>query len=335
MDFRRQVRDMVSFIVDSAREVPHPAARIQESFACEVVAVGGLALMEDPPILDLTGDFVIVGDIHGDLTTLLRIFDHLGYPPNRQYLFLGDYVDRGMNSCEVILVLYALKYLYPASVMLIRGNHEFGPMTEVYGFQNEAVCKMSESFYSTVIRTFDELPLAAVLNGTVLCVHGGLSPNVSSLSELRELQKVNQWTIKLDDKVTDLLWGDPTGETTGFAPSNRGCGFRYGADATKEFLERSGLTLMIRAHELCRNGFQWHFGNSVLTVFSTCDYCQNGNSAAVAIYSVESGAEFAVFEPYDNSEEPEPSIMPEPPEWDEIDDEENYGESDFDNEGAD
>jgi diadenosine tetraphosphatase ApaH/serine/threonine PP2A family protein phosphatase len=291
-----------------------------------VIAAADHALMEEPPVLELTGDYVIVGDIHGDLTTLLRIFDHLGWPPARSYLFLGDYVDRGMNSCEVILLLYALKYLYPSNVLLIRGNHEFGPMTEVYGFQSEAVSKFSDVFYLTVIRTFDDLPLAAVLDDSVLCVHGGISPKLSSLNDLRQLGKVSQWTVKFDDIATDLLWGDPSNEIGHFSPSGRGCGFRYGPDATKTFLQKSGLKLLIRAHELCAGGFQWHFGQSVLTLFSTCDYCQNGYNAAAARYSRESGIEFAVFEPLEKYDEPDPSIILETAEWDEDEGVGNYGE---------
>jgi hypothetical protein len=107
MEFRDQVRNLVTFIVDTAKETPDPAARIQPSFAGDVISAGGLALMEDPAVLDLTRDCIIVGDIHGDLCSLVRIFEHHGWPPARPYLFLGDYVDRGLNSCEVILLLYS------------------------------------------------------------------------------------------------------------------------------------------------------------------------------------------------------------------------------------
>jgi protein phosphatase len=329
MEFRNQVRHMVTCLIEAAKDTADPAARIQDSFACQVITVGGLALMEDPPILDLTGDYVIIGDIHGDLITLLRIFDNLGYPPSRSYLFLGDYVDRGTNSCEVILLLYALKYLYPDNIILLRGNHEFAPMTEVYGFQSEAVSKLSDVFYLTVTQTFDHLPLAAVLNNRALCVHGGLSPGVSSLSELRKLTKLNQWMTRLTDSASDLLWGDPSDEIAGFAPSARGCGFRYGAKATAEFLQNSGLEFVIRAHELCLNGFQWHFDQSVLTLFSTCDYCQNANNAAVAVYCCDSGIEFAIFEPAESFEEGE-AVLTEPGEWIETDGDDNYGEVRFD-----
>jgi diadenosine tetraphosphatase ApaH/serine/threonine PP2A family protein phosphatase len=296
MEFRDEVRNMVRFIIESAKEMPDPASRIEDSFACRVISAGSLALMDDPAVLELTKDWIIVGDIHGDLISLLRIFSHLGWPPARSYLFLGDYVDRGSNSCEVILLLYALKYLYPADVVLLRGNHEFAPMTEVYGFRSEARSKLSEAFYLTAVSTFDDLPIAAVLNGEALCVHGGISPGLATLNDLRKVGKVDQWTVRLDDCTNELLWSDPCDSVSDFSPSSRGCGFMFGAEATRAFLERSDLRMIIRAHELCLDGFQWHFGQTVLTLFSTCDYCQNANHAAAAIYSAETGLDFAVFE---------------------------------------
>jgi diadenosine tetraphosphatase ApaH/serine/threonine PP2A family protein phosphatase len=321
MDFSEKVCDMVHFIHEAAQEAPDPAVRVPEIFACDVVTAGGVVFMEEPAVLDLRGDYVIVGDIHGDLKSLLRIFDHHGWPPARNYLFLGDYVDRGMCSCEVILLLYALKYLYPDKVSLIRGNHEFGPMTEVYGFQDEALSKVSELFYLTVVRTFDDLPLAAVLNEDVLCVHGGISPGLSSLSDLRKVRKLRQWGFSLNDSANDLLWSDPSDEVADFAPSSRGCGFRFGASATEAFMQNSGLKFIIRAHEVCPDGFHWHFDQSVLTLFSACNYCENDNKAAAAIYSRESGLEFSVFEPLDK---PNRRFVPRALTWKEADEEDQY-----------
>jgi hypothetical protein len=129
-------------------------------------------------------------------------------------------------------------------------------------------------------------------------------------------------------EVNDLLWCDSTDDLESFAPSSRGCGFRYGKEATEEFLQKSGLSCMIRAHELCDDGFRWHFGRAVLTLFSTADYCDGGNDGAVALYSQESGLQFAVFEPL-SAFGKSPSVAGE---WVETDVEENSVDICFDEE---
>jgi protein phosphatase len=227
----------------------------------------------------------VVGDIHGNIDSLLRILERFGYPPESLYLFLGDYIDRGRNSCEVILILYSLKFLFPGSVHLIRGNHEFRAMSEWYGFRWECESRLSRALFELIIRSFDFLPIAARLGGN-FCVHGGISPELKSPADLARIGKSGG-----DDSVglvCDLLWSDPRSCVRHFKESPRGCGFLFGEDAVRSF--RSGcprFERVVRAHESCPEGFNWPFdeGGSVLTIFSSCDYCDTMNDAAVVFLS--------------------------------------------------
>jgi diadenosine tetraphosphatase ApaH/serine/threonine PP2A family protein phosphatase len=240
-------------------------------------------LSAEPPVLHLTGQFVVVGDIHGDILSVVRIFQELGWPDTRSYLFLGDYVDRGNASCEVLVLLYCLKVIFPDSIFLLRGNHEFASMTQLYGFRAECAAKFVSQVYTEFVNSFSALPIAAIVNGTVFCVHGGIRPELAR--HLDDLMKIEDGSASIE---ADILWADPREGVDGFQASPRGRGFLFGSDAFEDFLDDADLTLMIRAHEDCDAGFAWPFGidGQLLTVFSTADYCQKGNDAAVAVVSV-------------------------------------------------
>jgi predicted phosphodiesterase len=132
-------------------------------------------LSNEPAVLQISGSYVIVGDIHGNLDALIRLFNEFGYPDSRRFIFLGDYVDRGPKSNEVIILLYALKVLFPHNLILLRGNHESGLMTDVYGFRQECLLRFLPRVYSSFVDSFLKLPVCAVVNGHILCVHGGFT----------------------------------------------------------------------------------------------------------------------------------------------------------------
>jgi protein phosphatase len=250
-----------------------------------IIRLGHAAFAQEPPVLHLNGDFCVVGDLHGDIDMLLRIFAHVGFPPRFRFLFLGDYVDRGSSSCEVIILLYSLKLLFPGHIALIRGNHEFQAMTSAYGFHAECTSKGSEAFYRAAIASFEELPLAAILNGH-FCVHGGISSFLRSREDLDRIQKVHGELDFRFDLETDLLWSDPSPEVKTFAPNPRGAGCVFSARDVANFMEDTSLSgCLIRAHEACPYGYECPFGQEgrTATVFSSCDYCGLGNQAAVAI----------------------------------------------------
>jgi protein phosphatase len=242
----------------------------------------------------------VVGDIHGNIDLLLRIIERFGYPPKFQYLFLGDYVDRGTHSCEVLFLLFALKVRYPDHVHLLRGNHEFPEMAGPYGFKAECQTRISGRLYEGIMDVFGHLPIAAVV-GANFCVHGGLSPRLTRWSQISTIQKLKRNASNETSEDMALVWSDPRADIGYFEASPRGCGFLYGQEAVGQFTLEGGATRrIIRAHESCAKGFEWPIPDNdrILTLFSSCDYCQMGNDAAVAVVNdADLDLEFQQFEP--------------------------------------
>ena len=242
-------------------------------------------LKMDPFKLNLNGNFIVVGDLHGNIDDLLRIFTRCGYPPEQKYLFMGDYVDRGQNSLEVFLLLLALKVRHPNHLFLLRGNHESDSMTSVYGFRAEIRRRLNKQIFGNFLRVFRHLPICAVLNDRVFCVHGGISKDLHKLSQLDHMKKPAQ--IPQEGIIADMLWSDPSPTVDNFQMSDRGVGYLFGAYPLTKFLDNNNLELLVRSHESCDKGYNWPFDYSpktkekCLTIFSTSDYCDEENDAAV------------------------------------------------------
>jgi protein phosphatase len=261
-------------------------------------------LEAEPPVLWLERDVCVVGDIHGNIDALLRIFERFGYPPHFQYLFLGDYVDRGRNSCEVITMLFALKVRFPECIHLLRGNHEFPEMAAGYGFKTECETRFSEELFERVMDVFEHLPVAAVI-GVNFCVHGGLSPQLQYWRQISTIQKLKRSANSENPDDLALVWSDPSEDVELFEESPRGCGFLYGEAAVRRFTQGGGVAhRIIRAHESCAGGHEYPLGvdGKVVTLFSSCDYCQMGNQGAVAIVQDQGHeVEFSQFPPVTGS----------------------------------
>jgi diadenosine tetraphosphatase ApaH/serine/threonine PP2A family protein phosphatase len=242
-------------------------------------------LSSEPVLLILSGSFVVVGDLHGNIDDLLRVFDRFGYPPTQSYLFLGDYVDRGANSIETILFLYALKVLHPESIYLLRGNHE--SVDREWHSRFRAECGYffdGRGVYAHFCESFTHLPIAAIVNDTIFCVHGGLSESIPSISDIPRLIEKPIKDVA-DSLADDFLWNDPSASVSYFDKSPRGPSAQlFGQQSLRQFLNDNGLSLMIRSHQWCANGTE-EVLQGCLTVFTACDYCGRGNDGAVVIIS--------------------------------------------------
>lgn len=222
----------------------------------------------------------LVGDIHGQFHDLIELFRYGGAPPETNYLFLGDYVDRGYFSVEVVTLLIAFKVRHPNRVTILRGNHESRQITQVYGFYDECVRKYgSASVWQQFTEVFDLMPLTALVENKLLCMHGGLSPQLATIDEIRKIDRIQE--VPHEGAMCDLLWSDPD-DRAGWGISPRGAGYTFGPDRSKEFNHLNGLEIIVRAHQLVMDGYNLSHDKNVVTLFSAPNYCYRcGNTAAL------------------------------------------------------
>jgi protein phosphatase len=267
----------------------------------------------EPTMLRLDPGLAIVGDLHGNVDDLLRIFERLRYPPSTRYLFLGDYIDRGLYGTEVIMLLFAMKLKYPQHIYMLRGNHETESLTRFYGFHREIVGKYSESVYRAVITAFSSLPLCAVVGGRVFCVHGGISPLLRDVAQIEQMAKPKDFS--LSGIVTDMVWSDPSAAAAHFEPNPRGCGYLFGPTALTDFLNLNKFELLVRSHSMCEDGTAWPFEDDqenvekCLTVFSTSNYCDQGNKGAVLFVASDLLVNVEEFAPVTGEEQGKKHVL--------------------------
>lgn len=232
-------------------------------------------------VLHIDGLYNVVGDIHGNLRDLLRILSHSGNPIQMGYIFLGDYVDRGDFSIEVMTLLFSFKLAYPKNVFLLRGNHEFEIVNTYYGFKDQCLEDYDESIYNMFNEVFSYMPLAAVLNNEYFLVHGGICPSLEHIAQIEDLER--PLTTFHDEAIdgeliTGLMWSDPSDSMSWFCDNIRGRGFFFGYQAVRQFLDTNNLKCIIRAHE-CVDGLKENFNGCCLTIFSSSHYYSNSNNS--------------------------------------------------------
>ena len=287
----------------------------EQSFCLDIETVMALIdqcmkiVQEQPMVLKVEAPVKVFGDIHGQYQDLMRFFDLFSAPiqgpggdiDGLDYIFLGDYVDRGTHSLETICLLMALKIKFPNQIHLLRGNHEDRWINSVFGFQTELCERLRDDIDNPAIFTkfndfFDYLPLAAIINDEVLCLHGGIGSSINSLSDIEKIQRplevIHEVSNSDQQLVVDILWSDPTDSDieTGIQanstrdPTGVGNIVKFGPDRVEEFLKGNNLSLILRAHECVMDGFERFAGGSLITVFSATDYCgKHKNAGAILI----------------------------------------------------
>ncbi|ETW04963.1 serine/threonine-protein phosphatase ppe1 [Aphanomyces invadans] len=275
-------------------------SELQLKAVCELVKE---ILVEESNVQLVSSPVTVCGDIHGQFYDLLELFRVGGELPTTNYVFMGDFVDRGHNSVETFEMLLCLKARYPDRITLLRGNHESRQVTQVYGFYEECVRKYGNANpwkYCTDV--FDYLNLAAVIDGKVLCVHGGLSPEIRTLDQVRTIER--QQEIPHEGAFSDLMWSDPE-DIEAWAMSPRGAGFLFGWKVTQEFNRLNGLDLICRAHQLVQEGYSYMFPDkNLVTVWSAPNYCYRvGNVAAILAFDENLNREFKLFREVPESSE--------------------------------
>lgn len=331
--------------VGDYRKNGNPIPSFDETLLIELCLEAEQTFSKESNVLELNGDFTIVGDIHGSFHDLLRILNFID--DDKKVLFLGDYVDRGNFSIECITILYALKISDPMKYYLIRGNHEFDSVCSRYGFKDEILnyhnpkknsihavkkfpsltmkhsmefsekvdddhflidvnCyKYSEELYKAFVRSFSYLPIAAILNSSTFCIHGGLSPKFEHVDQLNSLicRPING--LEDSQLLSDLVWSDPSKMSNYMFDENpRGRGYIFNRESVCHFLKKNSLKRIIRAHQCVQAGIQQNFEGKCITVFSASSYDLKieNSSSILQLFQKDDNITYHTFQPIDRLE---------------------------------
>ncbi|XP_024519298.1 serine/threonine-protein phosphatase PP1 isozyme 2 isoform X2 [Selaginella moellendorffii] len=269
--------DIITRLLDVRNGRPGKQVQLSEAEIRQLCLTAKDIFLSQPNLLELEAPIKICGDIHGQYSDLLRLFEYGGFPPAANYLFLGDYVDRGKQSLETICLLLAYKIKYPENFFLLRGNHECASINRIYGFYDE---------------------LSALVDEKILCMHGGLSPDMKSLDMIRKISRPTD--VPDTGLLCDLLWADPDKDVTGWGSNDRGVSYTFGADVVGDFLQKHDLDLVCRAHQVVEDGYEFFAKRQLVTIFSAPNYCGEFDNAG-AMMSVDDTlmCSFQILKPAD------------------------------------
>ncbi len=269
-------------------------------------------LQNEPNVLNIKSPLNIFGDIHGQFSDMIHFLEMTGLPPSQNFLFMGDYVDRGNNSIEVCTLLFAMKIMFPKNINILRGNHECPEVNSMYGFLNECESRFGnegKNVFNKINEILCILPLCAIVGEKIFCVHGGISPQ---LKKVEEINKINRFTTIPDGGLLcDLMWSDPSNSNSNstnsnsnssnsemWGPNSRGISCTYNSKAVELFLNNNNLQLLCRAHQLVSDGYKFSHNNKLITIFSAPNYCGNcGNNGAVMKINENLECSFIIIKP--------------------------------------
>ncbi|KAJ4757302.1 Serine/threonine-protein phosphatase [Rhynchospora pubera] len=290
--------DIIKRLLEAKKGRTVKQVQLSDSEIKQLCAASREVFLSQPNLIELEALIKICGDIHGQYSDLLRLFEYGGPPPEANYLFLGDYVDRGKQSIETICLLLAYKIKYPENFFLLRGNHECASINRIYGFFDECKRRYNVRIWKVFIECFNCLPVAALIDEKILCMHGGLSPDLKSLDQIRRIER----PIDVPDNglLCDLLWSDPDKDIDGWGENDRGVSYTFGPDRVEEFLQTHDLDLICRAHQVVEDGYEFFANRQLVTIFSAPNYCGEFDNAG-AMMSVDDSltCSFQIIKPSD------------------------------------
>ena len=293
---------MITKILSIRNEPFGTSANLQIGEIRKLLARVKALFMKEPTLLDIQPPITVCGDIHGQFADLLRIFDNSHYPGETRFLFLGDYVDRGNLSTETVCLLFCYKLKYPNDFFMLRGNHECAYINRIYGFLDELVKQFGQEAAGALHLEFNSvfqwLPFAAIIGEKIFCLHGGISPQLQSLDDIRNIQR----PIEIPDEglVCDLVWSDPEPDCEDWDENERGVGKSFGPEPVDNFLRKFDLDLICRGHQAVVNGYEFPFTpeQTLITLFSAPNYCYEYDNYGAVLHVQENlYCSFSILEP--------------------------------------
>ena len=240
--------------------------------------------LSQPILLELEAPLKICGDIHGQYYDLLRLFEYQGFPPDANYLFLGNYVDFGKQSLETICLLLVYKIKYPENFFLLRGNHECASINRIHGFYDECMRRYNIRLWKTFTDCFNCLPVVAIIDEKIFCCHGGLSPDLWSMDQICGIMRPTD--VPDQGLLCDLLWADPDKEINDWGENDRGKSFTFGPEIVTKFLAKHDMDLVVRGHQMVEDGYEFFAKRQLVTLFSVSNFRGEFDNAG-AIMSVD------------------------------------------------
>jgi|EP00672_Neobodo_designis_P019102 serine/threonine-protein phosphatase PP1 catalytic subunit len=290
----------IDSIIDKLLEVrggkPGKQVQLPENDVKSVALKSREVIMSQSALLELEAPIKICGDIHGQYYDLLRLFENGGFPPTANYLFLGDYVDRGKQGLETICLVLAFKIKFPENFFILRGNHECASINRIYGFFDECKRRYNIKLWKAFTDTFNCLPVACIIDDKIFCCHGGLSPELTVMEQVKKI--VRPCDVADTGLICDLLWSDPEEGLVGWGENDRGVSFTFGADIVEKFLRKHDFDLICRAHQVVEDGYQFFAKRQLITIFSAPNYCNEfDNSGAVMSVDADLMCSFQILKP--------------------------------------
>ena len=292
-----EVDDILGQLLSAREAPPQTEICLPEDTIVALLGTARDILLEQPMLLELNAPISIVGDIHGQYCDLLRLFEMGGSPStSRPYLFLGDYVDRGAQGIECICLLATYKIKFPENFFMLRGNHECPSINRIYGFYDECKRRYSVKLWRLMNDMMNCLPIAAIVDERMFCVHGGLSPDLVAFDQVLDIERPAQ--VPDQGLLCDFLWADPDPDIRGWEENARGVSYTFGADCGNNFLEQHDFDLVVRAHQVVEDGYEFFADRQLVTIFSAPNYCgEFDNAGAMMIVDENLCCSFKILRP--------------------------------------
>jgi len=290
------VDDVIDKCLEARGQKPGKLVQVAEGQLKALCGGAREVFLSQGALLELEAPIKICGDVHGQYHDLLRIFEYGGFPPESNYVFLGDYVDRGKQSLETITLMFSYKVKYPENFFLLRGNHECASITRIYGFYDECKRRYNIKLWKQFCDVFNCMPVCGLIDEKIICMHGGLSPDIKNMDVIRNL--VRPTDVPDQGVICDLVWADPDKDVKGWEESDRGVSYIFGPDVVSKFLSDQDMDLVVRAHQVVEDGYEFFANRQLITIFSAPNYCgEFDNAGAMLIMDENLQCSFFVLKP--------------------------------------